>query len=79
MTFPTIDDARNAKAEIARLLKGHVELAGVGIGREGGRLVVHVNWRTLPKDVALPECIGTVGVTHHVVGQIRPLSEKPSD
>ena len=79
MTLPTIDDVRGAKAEILRLLKRHGEFAGAGIGREGDRLVVHVNWRALPKGVALPERIGIVDVTHHVVGDIRPLSDEPSD
>ena len=77
MTLPTIDDVRGAKAEILRLLKGYGGFAGAGIGREGDRLVVHVNWRAMPTDVALPERIGNVDVTHHVVGEIRPLSGKP--
>ena len=78
MTLPTIDDVRNAKAEIIRLLKAHGEFAGAGIGRAGDRLVVHVNWRALPKGVTLPERIGAVDVTHHVVGDVRPLSAKPA-
>ena len=78
MTLPTIDEVRSAKAEILRLLKAHGEFAGAGIGREADRLVVHVNWRALPKDVTLPERIGIVDVTHHVVGDVRLLSEKPS-
>jgi hypothetical protein len=77
MTLPTIDDVRGAKAEILRLLKGYGGFAGAGIGREGDRLVVHVNWRAMPTDVTLPERIGDVDVTHHVVGEIRPLSGKP--
>jgi hypothetical protein len=74
-----MDDVRSAKAEILRLLKAHSQFAGAGIGRDGDRLVVHVNWRALPKDVTLPERIGNVDVTHHVVGDVRPLSGKPSD
>jgi hypothetical protein len=77
MTLPTLEDVRNAKAEIIRLLKAHGEFAGAGIGRDGGRLVVHVNWRTLPQGVTLPERIGTVDVSHHVVGNVRPLSVRP--
>ena len=74
MTFPTMDDVRSAKAEIRRLLKTHSQVAGAGIGRDGDRLVVHVNWRALPQDMTLPKRIGSVDVTHHVVGDVRPLS-----
>ena len=74
MDHPTLDEVRNAKAEISRLLKSHENFAGAGIGRAGDRLVVHVNWRALPAGLALPERIGNVDVTHHVVGTIRPLS-----
>jgi hypothetical protein len=77
MTLPTIDDVRSAKAEISRLLKSHGEFAGAGIGRENDRLVVHVNWRALPQGVTLPNRIGDVDVTHHIVGNVRPLSGKP--
>lgn len=76
VTLPTIDDVREAKAEIIRLMKSHDGFAGAGIGRDGDRLVVHVNWRALPKSVELPERIGSVGVTHNVVGNVRTLSIK---
>lgn len=76
VTLPTIDDVRKAKAEIIALLKGHGGFAGAGIGRDGDRLVVHVNWRALPESVTLPDRIGSVGVTHNVVGKVRPLSIK---
>jgi hypothetical protein len=79
MTDPTIDDVRKAKAEVLRLLKGHSEFAGAGIGRAADRLVVRVNWRALPKNVNLPERIGSVDVTHQVVGKVRPLEGKSSD
>jgi hypothetical protein len=77
MDDPTLDKVRAAKDEILRLLRHHDDFAGAGIGRAGDRLVVHVNWRALPTDVTLPERIGPIGVTHHVVGNIRALSAKP--
>ena len=79
MSDPSIDDVRKAKAEVLRLLKGYGEFAGAGIGRAADRLVVHVNWRALPKDVNLPDRIGSVDVTHQVVGQVRPLDGGSSD
>ena len=74
-----IDDVRAAKEQIIGLLRHHADFAGAGIGREGNHLVVHVNWRSLPADIALPEHIGNVAVTHHVVGNIKPLSAKPPE
>jgi hypothetical protein len=76
MTLPTIDDVRKAKADVIELLKHHGEFAGAGIGRDGDRLVVHVNWRSLPQGVDLPDHIGPVGITHHIVGDVRPLSRR---
>lgn len=77
MDEPTIEKVRAAKDAVIGLLRHHDNFAGAGIGRDGDRLVVHVNWRTLPPDVALPDHIGGIGVTHHVVGDIKPLSNKP--
>lgn len=74
MDLPTIDDVREAKTEIIRRLKGHADFAGAGIGRDGDRLVLHVNWKALPKDITLPDHLGKVGITHNVVGTIRPHS-----
>jgi hypothetical protein len=76
MDLPTIDEVREAKAEIVRQLKSHAEFAGAGIGRAGDRLVLRVNWRALPTDLTLPERLGKVDITHNVVGTIRPLSSE---
>jgi len=73
MTIPTLDEVRAAKAEIAKRLEGHGELAGVGIGKRDGRLVVQVNWRNLPPEAAAIDRVGDVEIAHQVVGTIRPL------
>jgi len=74
MSGPTIDQVRDAKAEIVRLFRDHAAFAGVGIGECDGHLVVRVNWRSLPIGVKLPEKIGDVEVSHHEVGDVGPQS-----
>ena len=73
MPIPTLDEVRAAKAEIAKRLKGHGELAGVGIVSRDGRLLVQVNWRNMPPEVAAIDRVGDVEVAHQVLGTIRPL------
>ena len=71
MDGPTIEEARGVKAEIVRRFEGHAAFAGAGIGERNGRLVVKVNWRTLPAATDRPDHIGTVEITHDVVGAIK--------
>lgn len=75
MDGPTLDQIRSAKTEIVQQFKDLKEFAGAGIAEKGGRLAVKVNWRTLPKNLALPSSIGDVEITHHEVGAITPQSE----
>jgi hypothetical protein len=73
MDEPTPDEVRDAKAEVARMLKDHPDYLGAGIGRgPDGQLVVQVNWRTEPTGITLPQKVGKVTVTHQVVGSIKP-------
>ncbi len=73
MRIPTLDEVRAAKAELANRLKGHGELAGIGIGQRDGRLLVQVNWRVLPPEAAAIDRVGDIEVCHQVVGTVRPL------
>jgi hypothetical protein len=75
MDGPTLDQIRAVKAEMLRQFQDISEFAGAGIGESGGRPCVRVNWRTWPKDLALPSSIGGVEITHHEVGNIIPQSE----
>ena len=75
MGGPTIEQVRDAKAEILRLFRDHAAFAGAGIGECDGRLIVRVNWRSLPTGLKLPEKIGDVEVSHHEVGEIAPQGE----
>jgi hypothetical protein len=75
MDGPTLDEIRTAKTEIVRKFRDLEEFAGAGIGEKGGHLALKVNWRTLPKNLALPSSIGGVEITHHEVGNIRPQSD----
>jgi len=70
MGEPTIEEVREAKAELIRRLIGHSAFAGAGIGQYDGRLVVNVNWRALPPEIDRPRRVGNVNVTHHEVGTI---------
>jgi len=76
MDDPTLEEVRDAKAEIIRRLKGHGDFVGAGIGRgRDGKLVVQVNWRVAPAGLAPPARIGKVAVTHQVVGSLKPFAE----
>jgi hypothetical protein len=75
MDLPTIEDARSAKVEIIERLKDLKGFAGAGIGERDGHFTVRVNWRILPNDVKLPDRVGSVEVTHHEVGSLRPQAE----
>jgi hypothetical protein len=71
MTELTLDDVRDAKAELIKRLKGRPDFVGAGIGLHNGRLVVKVNWRALPPETDRPQWVGKIEVTHHEVGNIR--------
>ena len=75
MGGPTIEQVREAKAEIVRQFRDLAAFAGVGIGECDGRLIVRVNWRSLPTGIKLPGKIGDVEVSHHEVGDVAPQSE----
>ena len=75
MDAPTLDQIRTVKTEIVQKFKDMKEFAGAGIGESGGQLAVKVNWRVLPKNLALPSSIGGVAITHHEVGTVRQQSE----
>jgi hypothetical protein len=72
---PTIDDVRAAKTKIIAQLKDYKDFAGAGIGQQGGRLNVRVNWRVMPTGVTLPDHVGDIEVVHQEVGAIRPQTE----
>jgi hypothetical protein len=73
MRIPTIEEVYAAKAEVAKRLKGHGELAGIGIVTRDGRLLVQVSWRNLPPEAAAIDRVGDVEVAHQAVGTIHPL------
>jgi len=75
MDDPTLDQIRTVKTEMLRQFRDVGDFAGAGIGECGGRLCVRVNWRVLPKDIALPSSMGGVEITHHEVGNAAPQSE----
>jgi hypothetical protein len=75
MNDHTLDEVREVKAELVKRLKGHANLAGVGIGLHNGKLVIRVNWRVLPSESERLEKLGDVEITHHEVGSVRPQSE----
>jgi hypothetical protein len=71
MDEPTIDEVRQAKEQLRKQLKKHQDFAGIGIGRRRGRLVVQVNWRSLPADISALSQVGNVEVAHQEVGDVR--------
>jgi hypothetical protein len=71
MSELTLDDVRDAKAELIKRLRGRPDFVGAGIGLHDGRLVVRVNWRSLPPEADRPQWVGKIAVTHHEVGAIR--------
>jgi len=71
MDEPSLDDLRKAKDELAQRLKVLGDFAGIGIGRQGGRLVIKVNWRKLPPERERLRRIGNIEVIHQEVGTIR--------
>ena len=75
MADPTIEEVRRAKDKLREALRGHTELAGIGIGKKDGKLCVQVNWRKLPPAADQTERIGDVDVAHTEVGSIQPLKE----
>jgi hypothetical protein len=75
MDGPTLDQIRTVKTEMLRQFRDIGEFAGAGIGECGGHLCVRVNWRILPKDIALPSSMGEVEITHHEIGNVVPQSE----
>jgi hypothetical protein len=75
MAGPTIDEIRDVKAAIVRQFQDNPAFASAGIGERNGRLIVRVNWRTLPSDLQLPKRIGEVEISHHEVGTIRHQAE----
>ncbi len=75
MDGPTLDEVRDAKAEIVRLFQDIEEFVGAGIGESNGKFSVRVNWRVRPKNLPLPSFIGRVEITHHEVGNITPQGQ----
>jgi hypothetical protein len=76
MDGPTLDQTRTVKTEIVRQFQGIKEFAGAGIGESNGRYTVRVNWRVLPKNLALPSSVGGVEINHYEVGTIAPQSQE---
>jgi hypothetical protein len=78
VTAPKIEDVREAKDQLIKLLKAHRDFAGVGIGQKDGRLVVQVNWRKLPPDIVTSlDHIGDIEIRHQEVGDVRRQSGDP--
>ena len=76
MDEPTLEDIRDAKAELIKQLRGHADFAGAGIGQNDGHFVVKVNWRVLPPKADRPQRMGNVEVIHHEVGTIRAQAKE---
>jgi len=68
----TLDDARAAKAKLARLLEGLPELSAIGITKVGNSFAVKVNLEAATT-FAIPADVDGVPVVVTIVGPICPL------
>jgi hypothetical protein len=73
---PKLEEVRTMKAKLLERLKGRADFAGAGIGQEDGKLVIQVNWRKLPADVAPLRRIGNVEIRHQEVGTVYRQTDK---
>ena len=68
-------EARTAKAEAKKRLKGVVEINGIGITNVRGGYAITINLSTpVALSVKLPKQMGRVPIRFEVVGLTRPFS-----
>ncbi len=70
MNGATLEQARAAKLDAAKLFERSGQLASIGLTRVGVGWGVALHFRKLPKDVVIPECVGNVPLVVDVVGQV---------
>jgi predicted ATP-grasp superfamily ATP-dependent carboligase len=69
----TRDQARAAKEQLAKAIRGTPGVVGVGLTKRGEGYAVKVNLREpLPPERALPDRVGGVPVVTEIVGSIAP-------
>ena len=73
----TLQQARAAKAKVARLVSGHPDVNGVGITRDGNGYAVKLNLSGRTNGDPLPKQIDGVPVKVETVGPIRKRTAAP--
>jgi hypothetical protein len=68
-TVSTLNDARAAKAKVARLLGGHPQVNGIGIARSDSGYEIKINL-SAPLKERLPTSLDGVPIKAEVVGRI---------